>query len=180
MSELRAGGRGKRLNVERLLGSAAAAGFGSLARARHDRALHPEGVVWAATTTFVRAVAGVPALSGAGEIDSLLRLSRAIGLPTALPDILGLALRLHDLHGPGRSQDLLLASSPAPPMHAMLAPARSFERAWFTSLLPYRIGDRRSILVAHAAGPGRFALGTVDRLHRCIEPLAEVIVTRRL
>jgi hypothetical protein len=72
----------------------------------------------------------VPALSGGGEIDSLLRLSRAIGLPTALPDILGFALRLHDLHGPGCPQDLLLASSPAPPMHAMLAPARSFKRAW--------------------------------------------------
>lgn len=168
------------MSVERLLGTAAAAGFGSLARARHDRALHPEGVVWAATTRFVPTVAGAPALSRAGEIDSLLRLSRAIGLPTALPDILGLALRLHDLHGPGRPQDLLLASSPAPPMHAMLAPARSFERAWFTSLLPYRIGDRRSILVAHAASPARFALGTADPLHRRIEPLAEVTVTRRL
>jgi hypothetical protein len=166
--------------VERVLGAAAAAGFGSLARARHDRALHPEGVVWAATTTFARSVTGVPAPSGGGEIDSVLRLSRAIGLPTALPDILGFALRLHDLHGPGRHQDLLLASSPAPPMHTMLAPARSFERAWFTSLLPYRIGDRRSILVAHAPGAGRFALGTVDPLHRRIEPLAEVTVTRRL
>jgi hypothetical protein len=65
-------------------------------------------------------------------------------------------------------------------MHAMLAPARSFERAWFTSLLPYRIGHRRSILVAHVAGAGRFALGTVDPLRRRIEPLADVTVTRRL
>jgi hypothetical protein len=137
-------------------------------------------VVWAATTRFLRPISGVPALATTDQVDSLVRLSRAIGLPRALPDVLGLALRLHDVHGAGRPQDLLLASSLAPPMHVTLAPARSFGRAWFTTLLPYRIGDRRSILVAHAAGPGRFALGTADPLRRRIEPLAELTVTRRL
>jgi hypothetical protein len=33
-----------------------AAGFGLLARARGDRALHPRGVVWAAEVTFPRAI----------------------------------------------------------------------------------------------------------------------------
>lgn len=165
--------------AERLLGAPLAAGFGRLARVRGDRALHPRGVVLAATTTFGRPVPGVPALSEPREVDSTLRLSRALGLRPPFPDILGFALRLHHLHGPGRPQDLLLASSPPPPLHTMLAPARSFDR-WFTGLLPYRIGDRRSILVARGRGPGRFELGTADALRARVIPLAEVVVLGRL
>jgi hypothetical protein len=159
---------------------AVATGFGLLARARGDRALHPRGVTWAATTTFARPVPGVAALAEPRELDSLLRLSRAVGLPPALPDILGLALRLHDFDGPGRPLDLLLASSPPPPCHRTLAPARSFERTWFTGLLRYRIGRSRPVLVARSAGPGRFALGAVHPGHHAVEPLAAVRVTRRL
>ncbi|MCW2993627.1 MAG: hypothetical protein JWQ18_1122 [Conexibacter sp.] len=159
---------------------AVAAGFGLLARARGDRALHPRGVTWAATTTFARPVPGVAALSAPRELDSLLRLSRAIGLPPVLPDILGLALRLHDFDGPGRPLDLLLASSPPPPSHRTLAPARSFERTWFTGLLRYRIGRSRPVLVARSVGPGRFALGAAHPGRREVVALAEVHVTRRL
>jgi hypothetical protein len=157
-----------------------ASGFGLLARARGDRALHPRGVTWAATTTFPRAVPGVAALSRPRELDSLLRLSRAVGLPPAVPDILGFALRLHDFDGPGRPLDLLLASSPAPPVHWMLWPARDHRRAWFTGLLRYRVGERRAVLVAHAVGPGRFVLGVARPRRRQIEVLADVCVTRRL
>jgi hypothetical protein len=159
---------------------AVAAGFGLLARARGDRALHPRGVTWAATTTFARPVPDVAALSEPREFYSLLRLSRAIGLPPILPDILGLALRLHDFDGPGRPLDLLLASAPPPPSHRTLAPARSFERTWFTGLLRYRIGRSRPVLVAHSAGPGRFALGAAPPGRRDAVALAEVHVTRRL
>ena len=156
------------------------AGFGLLARARRDRALHADGVVWAATTTFVRPVAGVASLGAARPVDSLMRLSRAIGLPAAAPDVLGLALRLHDADGPGRPIHLLLASSPPPPLHCMLAPARSFERTWFTGLLPYRVGECRTVLVARASGAGRFALATADPGRRRPRPLAEIRVTGRL
>ncbi|MCW2984843.1 MAG: hypothetical protein JWR63_2413 [Conexibacter sp.] len=162
------------------ISAAAASGFGLVARARGDRALHPHGVTWAATTTFARAIPGVAALSPPRELDSLLRLSRAIGLPRALPDILGLALRLHDFDGSGRPLDLLLASSPAPPGHRTLAPARSFERTWFTGLLRYRVGDGHAVLVARASAPGRFALGMAQPRRRHVEPLAEIRVTRRL
>jgi hypothetical protein len=122
----------------------------------------------------------MPALSAPREIDSLLRLSRAVGLPRRLPDILGFALRLRDLHGPGRSQDLLLASSPAPPFHVTLAPGLSFQDRWFTGLLPYRVGERRSILFAEGVGGGRFRLGTADPLRARVEPLAEITITARL
>jgi hypothetical protein len=162
------------------LSAALASGFGLLARARGDRALHPRGVTWAARTTFARPVPGVPALSQPREIDTLLRLSRAVGLPPAMPDILGLALRLHDVDREGAPVDLLLASSPPPPLHRTLAPARSFERTWFTGLLRYRIGERRSILVAHVVEPGRFALGMADSLRRRVEPLAEIRLLRPL
>jgi hypothetical protein len=147
---------------------------------RRERALHPRGVVWAATTTFVRPVPGVAGLDAPCAVDALLRLSRAIGLPAGAPDILGLAVRLHDADGPGRPVDLLLASSPPPPLHCVLAPARGFERTWFTSLLPYRVGEQQTILVAHASGPGRFALSSADPGHRRPQPLAEIRVIRRL
>jgi hypothetical protein len=162
------------------VGGAVAAGFGLLSRARSDRALHARGSVWTATATFARPVAGVPALSEPCEIDALLRLSRAVGLPRMLPDILGLALRLHDFDAKGRPLDLLLASSPAPPAHRTLAPARSFERTWFTGLLRYRIGERQTILVAHVKGPGHFALGTADPRLRQVKALADIRVKRLL
>jgi hypothetical protein len=157
-----------------------AGGFGLLARARDDRALHPNGQTFAAVVTFPRPVPGVPALSRPRQVDGILRLSRAIGLRRELPDILGFALRLHDLHGAGRPQDLLLASSPPPPLHTVLLPRWSFAGAWFTGLLPYRVGATRSLLVAHTTGPGRFALGAADRFHSTIEPLATVEAIARL
>jgi hypothetical protein len=166
--------------AEALLGAPLAAGFGRLARARGDRALHPKGEVLAARTSFCRAVPGLPALTEGRTFASTLRLSRALGFPRAVPDILGFALRLHDLHGPGRPQDLLLASSPRPPLHVTLAPARDRERCWYTGLLRYRIGHERSILVVHGLGAGRFVLGTAAPLHADISPLAEVVVTERL
>jgi len=161
------------------LESAFASGFGLLARLRRDRALHPDGAVWTVRTTFVRPIPGVPAIADRAPIDGLLRLSRAVGLPRSWPDILGWALRLHDLHGPGRHQDLLLASSPPPPLHTALWPRRSFATAWFTGLLPYRIGDERTVLVTRAAAPDRFALGTADPGRRRVAPLADVVLTTR-
>src|SRR5690242_4081043 len=62
--------------------------------------LHPEGTVRRATVTRLggRIPSGVPWLDEAGRDDAVVRLSRAIGLPGALPDVQGLAIRL-DLDG---------------------------------------------------------------------------------
>jgi hypothetical protein len=158
----------------RAAAAAAAAGFGALARARHTRALHPRGPVRAATATLTGGVGDVPALARPREVAALLRASRAIGLPAWAPDILGVAIRLLDLHGPGRHQDLLFASSPPPPAHLVLAPARDFTHRWYTALLPYRVGSRRAVLAARRTGELRFELGLTAVGGRAFSPFAEV------
>ena len=96
--------------------------FRAVARLRSSRAVHPEGAVREATLT---AVAGGPLPPG--EHPALVRLSRGIGLPDAMPEIVGLALRAVDL-----DQDLLLAGLGRDPR---TNPS--------SSLLPFEAGGRR-------------------------------------
>ena len=72
--------------------------FAALARRRRARALHPQGTVRRAALTVVAGPLPI------GEHPAIVRLSRGLGLPTALPDVTGLAIRL-----PGLDQDLLLS-----------------------------------------------------------------------
>jgi hypothetical protein len=91
------------------------------------------------------------ALDGAHGI---ARLSKAIGLPGRIPDVLGIALRFG-------SQDLLLATAlaPLPVLHHVLVPATGFDRATFSSLLAHRAGSGIGIIRGRvhgslARGPG--------------------------
>jgi hypothetical protein len=82
---------------------AAGALFGGLSRLRGRRIFHPHGVGYSGTLTIDRPApgyAGVPLLQRAGEHAVITRFSRAVGLPEPLPDALGLALRIVDVHGP--------------------------------------------------------------------------------
>lgn len=135
----------------RAAGTLAAATFGLASRARGKKSLHPEGVVHEATLTVTGAAAapaGVPLLSDPREHAAIVRFSRGAGLPAALPDVLGLALRLPDVHGPGGHQDLLLATSGNGPLvHHLLLPAPGFLSLPYSSILPYRGGDGSLFLV---------------------------------
>jgi hypothetical protein len=85
--------------------SAAAAVFGGLSTLRRRRSLRPDGASYQATVRIDGGGghAGVPLL--------------------ALPDVLGLALRLCDVHGEGRHQDLLMVTSAKPPVvHHLILP----------------------------------------------------------
>ena len=78
---------------------------------------------------------GVPWLDEPGSTDVLARLSQAVGLPTWLPDIQGLALRVDPGGSPG---DLLFATTGHGRLtRFVLTPSRSFGRP-MTTLLPYR------------------------------------------
>jgi hypothetical protein len=158
----------------RAVAGAAAAAFGALARARGTRALHPRGPVRGAGATLSGEVPGVAPASGPREVRALLRASRALGLPGWAPDVLGVAVRLIDLHGDGRHQDLLFASSPRPPVHVVLAPARDFGHAWYTALLPYRVGTRRGVPILRRTGDLRFAIGMTRVGGRAVLWLGEV------
>jgi hypothetical protein len=129
--------------------------FRGLSRRRGRRAFHPFGVGFAAELTRLDAGAVLPA-----EIDgeAIVRLSRSLGAPEWLPDPCGLALRVPDAYGPGRHQDLLLASSGRVPLaRHLLLPSRGFCDRAYSSILPYRLVGETGVVLAlpdRGQGPG--------------------------
>ena len=127
--------------------------FGVLSALRGRRIFHPQGIGHEATPSIpgpVPGERGVPLLEGAGRHPAIVRLSRGAGLPEPLPDVLGLAMRLLDVHGPGRHQDFLLVSSASPPLgrHLLLPGLGGFGRQTFSSLLAYRFAGRLRLVGA--------------------------------
>jgi hypothetical protein len=152
------------------LAAAAATTFGALSRLRGARIFHPHGVGYGGTLHVARAhegYPGVPLLRQPGKHPVLFRFSRGAGLPEPLPDVLGLALRIVDVHGAGRHQDFLLVTSvDAPLLHHLLLPGTAgFLGQSYSSVLPYRVGGKLRLVGAqpagHAASAGRGTLGEV-------------------
>jgi hypothetical protein len=117
--------------------------FQALSAARGKRIFHPVGDGYAGTMRVevgAAAYPGTPLLAEPAVHPAVVRCSRAVGLPESLPDVLGLAVRLPELHGPGLHQDFLLVSSgEGPVLQNLLLPATSFFAQPFSSLLPYRV-----------------------------------------
>ena len=79
----------------------------ALTRVRGAKPMHPRGTLFAAVLERTGLAGGIPWLDATGRDDVLVRISRGAGLPPALPDLLGFALRV-----PGeRPVDLLLSST---------------------------------------------------------------------
>lgn len=119
-------------------------------RARGERVLHPRGI---ALTGWVDvpggAGLGFPVFDEPGRYRALVRFSRGAGLPTPLPDVLGVAVRLLDAGGPGRDQDLLLASGArAAVLRSLPLPRRDLLGCWYSSVAPYRANGRRLLVGA--------------------------------
>lgn len=133
-----------------------------------DKPLHPRGsVVRGSLHRFGAAErTGVAWLDQAGDDEVVVRLSRAVGLPSPLPDIVGLAVRVPT--GGGRHGDLLLASTGLGRLTRFtLTAARSPYARPLTTLLPYRtpsgavllsaaFRDETTIGFAWATGSGRW------------------------
>jgi hypothetical protein len=116
------------------------------------------------TASPTPATAGVALFRDGGERAALVRISRGGGLPEAVPDVRGCAIRVVDAHGPGRDQDLLLASSLSRPVgRHVLMPGRDFGGAFYSSLLPYDVGGRRLVFGAAVAGRAGTTLDEVER-----------------
>src|SRR4051794_28371208 len=150
--------------VRRPAAAAAGAVFGGLAALRGRRSLHPDGASYEAVVRIDGderyaddAGDGVPLLARPGSHRALLRFSRGLGLPSRLPDVLGVAVRLCDVHGEGRHQDLLMATSAKPPvLHHLLLPAlRGPFGQPYSTILPYRVGDGVRIFGALPLHPPR-------------------------
>jgi hypothetical protein len=120
--------------------------------------LHPRGDLVHGTLSRSGAVppTGVPWLDDPGEDDVLVRLSRAVGLPAAVPDIHGLALRMPTTQGYG---DVLLASTGAGrATRFVLTASRRPGGRPMTTLLPYRTPTGPVLLGATEESRGRWAL----------------------
>lgn len=142
----------------RLLGGV----FGGLAALRGRKPLHPRGGV--SPARLVRTGSGgdwgVPWLDEPGTDEAVVRVSRSVGLPSRLPDVLGLAVRV-------AGGDLLLASSsPRPVLRHVFVPAVHPDRAFYSSAFTYvtprgnvvlgarpRSSEEYDVLVATVTGP---------------------------
>lgn len=153
-----------------LAGQAFAAVFRAIKAVRPVRPIHPRGLSLVGELTRHgmedRTVGGMPgARSGISWLDTAgtdqvqARFSRSVGLPEALPDVLGLALRIGagaeggaGAGGPGSAAgggmaasqpaDILFASTGwGFPARFLLLPKSDIGTAKFTTLMPYKGAD---------------------------------------
>ena len=122
---------------------------------RGERVIHAKGRTFDGTLrVHGGAGTGVPLLDEPAEHRVLLRLSRSVGLPDLVPEPLGLAIRVLDVHGDGRHQDLLLATGTRQAVvRHLLVPRRGLLRSTYTSLAPYRLAGRSLLFAALPVEP---------------------------
>ena len=121
--------------------------------------LHPRGrvVVGRLRRTGAEPPTGVAWLDEPGDDEVLVRWSRAVGLPSPLPDIHGLALRVpRDDGGHG---DLLFATTGLGRLtrFVLTASGTPYGRP-LTTLLPYRTAHGPLLLAAVGTGEGSFEI----------------------
>ncbi|AQZ63730.1 hypothetical protein BKM31_21720 [[Actinomadura] parvosata subsp. kistnae] len=131
----------------RLARSALAATFGTAARLRHGRPLHPSGLVLDAHLRLHGTARrwGAAFLDERVDLRGTARLSRSVGVPWPVPDILGIALRWRQ---DDTTADLLLATTGRSPAgRRLLRPATRWT-GLYTSLFPYESDGGRLLLGA--------------------------------
>ncbi|WP_196804044.1 hypothetical protein [Marmoricola sp. URHB0036] len=136
------------LSLARAGGGALASLIRGVSALRVDaKPLHPRGIVVRGTLRRhgLDLPTGVAWLDEQGEDDVVLRWSRAVGLPSPVPDIHGLAVRVERADGFG---DVLFATTGwVGPLRLVLVPGISAHRA-MTTLLPYTTPEGALLLGA--------------------------------
>jgi hypothetical protein len=114
---------------------------------RGARVFHPRGQASAGTVEADGGGSwGARLLDEAGRHDVVVRVSRGVGLPEPLPDVVGLAVRFPGLGRGGGPLDLLVNTSGGPPgLRHLFLPAPLGRT--FSSVLPYRTGSGRTIML---------------------------------
>ncbi|TSD97256.1 phosphodiesterase [Skermania sp. ID1734] len=111
--------------------------FNAVARLRHARVFHPHGVALAGR---LRATGEFEQLVGSGDRPLVARLSKATSTPGALPDFLGLALRVLDRND--QPWDFTFVTTGTSRLgRFVLIPSNDWSSATFGSLMPYRLGE---------------------------------------
>jgi hypothetical protein len=124
-----------------LAGRGLAAAFAAIRLVRGPRPIHPHGTVYVGRVSWVNpggrnsGITWIDTPPASGGQVVIVRVSRSVGLPSALPDVVGLAIKVTTDQG---AADLELASSwLGLPGRFLLRPTRSLRGA-FGSLMPYR------------------------------------------
>lgn len=117
--------------------------FWGLSNLRGASVFHPVGSVREAELVIHEGQdVGSAFVDEPGRYQALARLSRGIGLPHPLPDILGLAIKVPDRYGSGADQDLLLASSGQSVVGRRTLRVRRRPQGWFSTILGFEAGGR--------------------------------------
>lgn len=152
------------------------AATGIIAARPAAKPLHPRGSVVRGTLHRFGAEdrTGAAWLDQAGDDQVLVRQSRAVGLPSPVPDIFGLAVRV-PTEG-GRHGDLLFASTGLGRLTRFtLTPARSPYVRPLTTLLPYRAPAGPVLLAAVFPDETTIALAWATRSGNW-HPFAELVL----
>ena len=144
--------------------------FRLASRLRGERAIHARGRTFSGTAAIPGgAGTGAALLDEPGTYEAVVRFSRSVGLPSWLPDVFGLAVRLVDAHGPGAHQDLLLdVTREAPLVRRLPWPGRYATGRTYGSLLPYDVAGQRRLIGARAV-PGTPRVPSLDALPEQLE-----------
>ena len=140
--------------------AAFATALGVATALRGARVFHPHGRTWTATVTVDGAGWGARVLDRPAVHEGLVRLSRGAGLPSPLPDVEGLALRLPGLGVGGAPLDLLVNSA----WRFVFAPS-ALSPTW-SAILPHRTGAGRLVLLGARPRAGGFELLAAPPLGR--------------
>ncbi|MFC4061667.1 hypothetical protein ACFOWE_25485 [Planomonospora corallina] len=143
--------------------------FRRLAALRGGRAFHPRGRFFHATFRVLDHAdpyLGIPVLDEPGEREVLVRLSKGASLPGALPDVLGLAVRLPCESAPGGDLDLLLSTRGWP--RWLPFPSAGFGSGVFSTLIPYQHAAGRIRFLAVTAGRDRARSADPDEVGRAV------------
>lgn len=120
---------------------------------RSAKPLHPAGsVVVGRLVRTGDSDSGVRWLDEPGEDEVTVRISRAIGLPGAVPDIYGLALRVPTTEG--RADVLLATTGLGKVTRFVLTAGRQVTARPLTTLVPYRSPRGPLLLAAKPLGSG--------------------------
>jgi hypothetical protein len=138
----------------RLAGGALAALIAAIGTVRGPRPIHTTGLLltgtlrWRPRSAVRSGIAWIDERPG-GDVPVRARLSRGAALPAALPDVIGLAVRVGDGEG-----DLLLSSTgTGVPGRFLLRPRRTPAGATLSTLMPYRGTAGPVLLAARTRAP---------------------------
>ncbi|MFU8947808.1 hypothetical protein ACLRGF_13880 [Mycetocola zhadangensis] len=138
-----------------IVGGALAGLFDTLRALRSPRPIHPHGIALTGTLRWLtdRAPSGIDIIDHphTSTLPLTARVSRSVGVPSPLPDVIGLAVRFDTTTGPA---DVLLASTGfGVPSRFWLAAHRSPSRARLTTLMPLKTPHGPLLVAARTLEP---------------------------